>query len=331
MSSPKIKAEFISCRYTRSIRRISAPTVINKLIQSYYDIYFYRQINKNLIQRFFKTNNGDTILAKLITKIKGIGFGYLLYPNGSTAKSKGCVELGIIVTNIPSDIEYFSVAIEGGCDTTSTNDKGVVRWHKNYQFFVMEIAKLSDCKNMTQMDLYFNIDVIEIKYKADKKDYKLKWYMSMNYQYEWKIDNKAVISGMRGLKNNKLLCSDNFNNNNWCIAIPAGQSHDKFKIKLKLLRYPYKLSAFSTIYTLRVETASGKQYDLDTGMCRFERREWNVKEKKAHLPYSNVRSIQFNDVTLNELAQEEWFKICIKMRSKLFSVGHERWENDGVY
>ena len=56
MSSQKQKDELLACGYVKQNYKYAIPMVINKLIELFYNKYFYWKIKKDEMQKFFGSN-----------------------------------------------------------------------------------------------------------------------------------------------------------------------------------------------------------------------------------------------------------------------------------
>ena len=92
MSSHKVRTELLTCRYSKENYKQTIPMAINKLIQLFYDKYFYWKIQKDTINEFPKIKNGDEIHCKSTFKIKDIEFECTLCPNGWQQHLSGYVQ-----------------------------------------------------------------------------------------------------------------------------------------------------------------------------------------------------------------------------------------------
>ena len=330
--SRKVKAELLICGYIKKNHITLIPMDISNLIQHFYDKHFYWQIQQNQMTQLVTAKNWHAIKSKSIIKIKGIEFQCLLYPNRWGEESEGSLLFAITIAKIPSDVEHFIVSTTRGCETTSVNLTSVrKRWNEGQRQGGL-LMKSSDYHDKAKLDFYCIIDILAIKYRenSDFQDYKMEFKMHKHIEYEWKINDKQT---MKAIKGSKRICSDNFDNNNWCAVIYEGEPENEFWIGIFLLRFPWGISSFNATYSIRMEFASGKIYVCHEQQCELqwvEVEEWNASKA----PFRGYMTFQCKDVDRDELIHQEWIKIYVTIDiTEMFvdekSIDEGKWNDYG--
>ena len=332
-----MRAELLSCGYVKTNHNAQITMDIVKLIQLFYDKYFYWKIEKDVMKEFLEAKNEDEIQSPSTFTIRDIEFGCTVCPNGYDERYKGCVQFFIEARNVPSNIKYFIMSVEAGYDSCQ---KCICRFWETGQLYGNPIEKLSDFKDATKLEFYCMVDVLAIKYKqdSDEPDYKLDLKLSKQVQYEWKIDDKSLMGKIEH-RGRFSLYSDNFDNDNWCIIINPRRSNDEkehISIGLVLLRWLYGISVIYAKYSIKLEFASGKVYGGDAKQCKLEYIEWNPDNWDDLGPFSGVMSVEFADVFGDGFMNQDWIRISVEIEILNIVVDDaliekSKWNDYGVF
>ena len=256
MSSQKAKTELTTYGYTKKHYGNAIPMVINKLIESFYDKYFYWKIQKEAFRQFLNAKNGDIIYSKKTFKIKGIQFECTLCPNGWRRSHKGVVVYYIETKNIPQDIEYFTASLEIGCDSFNMRGTHYTKWKVKGDGWGLNICKLSKCANFNHINFYCAVDILGIKYKktSDKDDYKMDIKMNKHNEFEWIIDDKSKLQQFGEDKSLRCLFKSNcFGDNNWDVVIKRSILDESLSIVIECVRCPFDINSMDVECYLKLE------------------------------------------------------------------------------
>ena len=313
MLSRKNKAELLTCGYTKENHN-AIPMEINKLIEMFYDKYFYWTFQKDEMKQFLAAKNGETIHFPSTITFRGIELDCVLRPNGLEEDSIGMVEIYVRVKNIPTNIAYFITSTEVGCESFSQTTKWADRSWKNSQGNGVPIAKLSDCQHMTQIDFHWMVDVLSIKYKDWTPDYKTELTFDQHVKYKWKID-KSQMEMIKNYNNDGLgIYGDNFDNDNWCsIIYPKGcvEQFDDIIVGVILLKWPLGISAIHGTYSITLNCASGKVYGSKSEEFRLVWIEWDPDEEDSDDAFDGKMYWYGCDGVQDQLLKEEWIEMKV--------------------
>ena len=329
--SPKHKTELLACGYIKQNYKNVTPMAINKLIQLFYDTYFYWKLTKNEMKQFLEAKNGEVIHPPKTFKIKDIKFELTLCPNGWKPSGKGYVQCFIEIKDMPSNIKYIRLSGIIGSNLSPTKGKFMCKWWATGNGHGCWLKKLSDCKDSDNIEFHCMVDILGIKYKANTGhlDYKMVIKMNKSIKYEWQIDDELQMKELNCMDEGMYACSDNFGDNNWSLAIyPRGSpSYKSFAVGIMCLRLPFDVSKMDVNYQIKMELASGTIYQHNDLRERFT----FFNGPKPIFLFMKCPSID-----ANELFDEEWIRINASVEIvNIYDdfgriVSKENWSDFGI-
>ena len=184
------------------------------------------------------------------------------------------------------------------------------------------------------MELHSMVDVTGIKYK-DNKCYKMDFRLIQHVKYEWKVDDKVIATIKSFHDNDDTISfqSDNFDNINWCIAIKPKRRN--IQIVLKLLRWPFGISAINILHSISLELTSDKISGGDKNPARMKWIEWDPQKRETMFVFSGTINVEFPDICYDEFVKEEYIKIGVEIKilcifdDDKFLIEKEEWKQYG--
>ena len=339
MSSPKDRACLLTIGYIKENYNDAIPEDICHLVKLFYDKYFYWKVQKDEMKQFLAATNGEFLRSKSTFKVGDIEFECTLYPNGWNAIDIGFVDILVLVKDMPSTIEYFTVSGEIGCHLSSVNAKFLRRWTKIGSGWGFTVHKLMDCKDLKDIEFHCVLDILGIKYKddADKSDYKMAINVSKSAEYEWKID-QLQMEQLKNMHQGMSVCSDNFGNNNLCISFRPngfrsdGKYNGKLAINVICVRIPFDISAMDVKYSIQFGTRS----EWETHEVTDVKNKLVFHNQRRSTIIGNRMSIECPDIDINELFDEEWIAITVSVEimniydNQDRMISTQRWEEFGI-
>ena len=334
MSAETSKTTSLAAGYSRK-HHDCVPRDLILLIATFYNKYCYWTVKGDKLKKFLSTKNcapmkidrGDQIkqfaaeehIKSTLLKIKDIEFECKLYPNGWNEHEKGYIQMWLGVKNVPSDIEYFIMSAEIGCDSTPCTSRCIVQWSEKGKFVGSVVGKLLDCIDMTQIEFHCMIDILAIKYYkyAKKLDYKMEYSFNKHVEYVWKLDDKLSMERIRNPNQEPLglIESEPFDNNNWVISILPEASLSsvdlaELAIYVGLLRWPHGISAFDATYSIKVVCASEEIYGGEKKKCKIISM---IDTRGNQDPFGGSMQLDGSDVNINAMLKQKWIKIEVEI------------------
>eukprot|EP01084_Bolivina_argentea_P242596 406920_1 len=254
----KHQQELLCDGYIRINFNNTAPTEINRMIQKFWNEYFWWTFTEGKLTDFLNANPGDYIEGETIN-ICDILCIPVIYPNDAECIEQ--VKYGLDFYLLP-DVKSTVVYYELYCPQTQIfyKDSTTLLNDDNNLLLWSEHMKLSQCHNETQLDFMCYVDILRIEYDPNCG--------KQNYYKDIKISNKSECKWDISTEQLELwkhyTCSDvrsdcvsgpSFDNNCWLLScFPVGDEHsDTVTPNLTLLQVPYNVAEMKFKLTLNIE------------------------------------------------------------------------------
>eukprot|EP01084_Bolivina_argentea_P111665 199185_1 len=315
MSTQQKRTQLLTFGYVKKEYNDIVPIQLIKLMQWFYDDYFYWILQNDQLNKFKNAQYGEQIICSKSFKIKGITFQVVCYPKGTTSKNDGFVVVRIAVINWPKHIEHITLYREMKCEQTASTLKILYKLTQYSCRFGSRVCPISDLKDVQTICFNFLVDIRSIKYKqcSNKMDY----YSPMNKiqkycKYKWNINGWLMEQCKKMVL--QLVHSPNFDNNNWCIMLfPNGNKREgTLSIGLNCLCIPHAVSSMEVKFALFMnEDLIGKTTSqfrhLDTKYGFYHIMEFDAFKKKESISFkAEVEIVNLYDKSGMIVDQKEW-------------------------
>eukprot|EP01084_Bolivina_argentea_P111663 199183_1 len=267
MSTQQKRTQLLTFGYVKKEYNDIVPIQLIKLMQWFYDDYFYWILQNDQLNKFKNAQYGEQIICSKSFKIKGITFQVVCYPKGTTSKNDGFVVVRIAVINWPKHIEHITLYREMKCEQTASTLKILYKLTQYSCRFGSRVCPISDLKDVQTICFNFLVDIRSIKYKqcSNKMDYYSPMNKMQKYsKFSWNIDNLS-LQRCKKMTYKQGIFSNNFGNNNWCLSIyPNGfLENGKAEYCVECLQFPHNTNSMCVKV---ISNINGEKNGEGTGM-----------------------------------------------------------------
>eukprot|EP01084_Bolivina_argentea_P111662 199181_1 len=317
MSTQQRRAELLTFGYVNKEYGGTLPLQLIKLMQWFYDEYFYWILKDQKLQQFKNAPKNEKLICPRFIKIKGIKFNITL-----SIANYQFIFFQIEVQNWPENIEYIKLFREVKCEAgqqTISSQKILNRLTKSKTAIGGRFFCISQLKDINSVCFSILINVKCIKYTKDS-NIKLDYYSPINtmqkhYTFTWNI-NASLMETIRKLVCKELLFSQNFDNDNWCAMLfPNGSKREGCAaIGLNCLHIPNTIKALDVKFACyvnnnRIDKATCYFSYTQTKYGFYDFMKFDVLKQKESISFTvELEIMNLYDVNDAKIKYDEWVK-----------------------
>eukprot|EP01084_Bolivina_argentea_P242598 406922_1 len=267
----KHQQELLCDGYIRINFNNTAPTEINRMIQKFWNEYFWWTFTEGKLTDFLNANPGDYIEGETIN-ICDILCIPVIYPNDAECIEQ--VKYGLDFYLLP-DVKSTVVYYELYCPQTQIfyKDSTTLLNDDNNLLLWSEHMKLSQCHNETQLDFMCYVDILRIEYDPNcgKQNYYKDIKISNKSECKWDISTEQ-LQLWKQYSNSEGACGPSFDNNCWVLFCDPNGDYltESFSPGLTLIQIPRNIAEKNFKITLNIEPNMyhyETEQSFDEGSC----------------------------------------------------------------
>ncbi len=344
MSTQQKRAELLTFGYIKTTYKGTVPSQIIRLIQLFYDIYFYWILKSDQLSK-------TSIVCLKSFNIKGIEFRLEAriqsHRNWCNTRipAHPLVHIGLKIEHIPKEIDYFVFYYEIECEVSNYVTKQIQQVQQNDvgklfdDSFIYPLSELQDIEKI-YLNCMVNIKCIKYRRYYSSESLFASYYqngidyyspankMQKYFKYTWNIDEKLFQKCKTALVTQPMY-SDTFDNNNWCLQMfpnGDGASYAGTDIYLKCLSIPHKIHSMDVKIKFVVNDSEKTKErtmnitlgNLWSGHHVMHFTDFKEKQQLSFVVSLEVISLHINRIsrklemwTIGKIAENEWEKFGI--------------------